>query len=142
MNDRSCQAKPISVEWLGRGLRYPVRISSSGGVATSGLDASIRESILIILGTVPGERLMRPGFGCEIQSLVYAENNLSTASLAGHYCVEALTRWEPRIEAIEVSARPSDEEPGQLEISIHYRIRNSHRTGSLVYPFYLKEKEL
>ena len=108
--------------FLGKGLRYPVIIDRGGGVATSHLDDLVRESILIILGTAPGERVMRPYFGCEIHDLLFAPNNINTAGLAAHYVVEALQKWEPRIEHVAADANPSADEPNKLLIDIRYRV--------------------
>lgn len=127
--------------FLGRGWKYPVEVDRAGGIAMSELDESIRQSILIILGTAPGERVMRPNFGCGIHDLVYAPNNLSTASLAAHFCIEALGKWEPRIEEIEAHAEPSEDEPNRLDINIKYKVRATNTTRNLVYPFYIRRSE-
>jgi phage baseplate assembly protein W len=131
----------VARNFLGRGWKYPVEIDRSGGIAVSEHDESIRQSILIILGTAPGERVMRPHFGCEIHELVFAPNNLSTASLAAHYCIEALTKWEPRIEEVEASAEPSTDNPNRLDILIKYKVRATNNTRNLVYPFYISRSE-
>src|SRR5262249_53687202 len=105
------------------------------------LDESIRQSILIVLGTAPGERVMRPNFGCGIHDLVYAPNNLSTASLAAHFCIEALGKWEPRIEEIEAHAEASDDDENRIDITIKYKVRATNTSRNLVYPFYIRRSE-
>ena len=80
-------------------------IDRNGGMANSALDDLVRESILIILGTAPGEWVMRPT-GCDIHELLFAPNNVNTAGLAAHYVVEALEKWEPRIEDVTADALP------------------------------------
>lgn len=127
--------------FLGKGWKYPVELDRGGGIATSELDESIRQSIHIILGTAPGERVMRPSFGCSIHDLVYAPNNLNTATLAAHFCVEALGKWEPRIEEIEASAEPSDDEQNRLDIHIKYKVRATNNSRNLVYPFYIRRSD-
>ena len=127
--------------FLGKGWKYPVEVDRAGGIATSELDESVRQSIHIILGTAPGERVMRPSFGCHIHDLIYAPNNLNTASLAAHYCVEALTKWEPRIEEIEAEADPSDDDPNRLDIVIKYKVRATNSSRNLVYPFYIRRSD-
>ena len=72
---------------LGKGWRFPVDINRNGTVAMSADEDLIRESIIIILGTAPGERVMRPNFGCEIHDLLFAPNNITTAGLASHFVV-------------------------------------------------------
>lgn len=131
----------MSRSYLGKGWKFPVDLDRSGGIAMSELDASIRDSIFVILGTAPGERVMRPHFGCDIHELVYAPNNLNTASLAAHFCVESLSKWEPRIDEIEAEAAPSLEHPNRLDIHIRYRVRSSNSPRNLVYPFYIARSD-
>jgi len=131
----------VARNFLGRGWKYPVEVDRAGGIAMSELDESIRQSMLIILGTAPGERVMRPNFGCSIHDLVYAPNNLNTASLAAHYCIEALGKWEPRIEEVEARAEPYDDEPNRLDINIKYKVRATNTSRNLVYPFYIRRSD-
>jgi phage baseplate assembly protein W len=116
-------------------------VDRSGGIAQSENDEAIRQSILIILGTAPGERVMRPNFGCSIHDLVYAPNNMNTASLAAHFCVEALSKWEPRIEEIEASAEASTVDANRLDINIKYKVRATNSSRNLVYPFYIRRSD-
>jgi uncharacterized protein len=125
-------------DFLGRGWRFPVAVSRTGGIATSSASENIRESIFIILGTAPGERIQRPDFGCDIHELVFAPNNAATAALAEYYCEEALAKWEPRIRNVEVVANPASGHPNRLDIRINYVVRGINRPGNLVYPFYLR----
>jgi phage baseplate assembly protein W len=131
----------VARNFLGKGWKYPVEVDRAGGIATSELDESIRQSIHIILGTAPGERVMRPAFGCSIHDLVYAPNNLNTASLAAHFCIEALTKWEPRIEEVEATADPADDNPNRLDITIKYKVRATNNSRNLVYPFYIRRSD-
>lgn len=129
---------PRRREFLGRGWRFPVAINRTGGVSTSAQEENIRESIFVILGTAPGERIKRPHFGCDIHELVFAPNNSNTAGLAVHYCKQALRKWEPRIENIEVATRSVPEEPSRLDLHVSYVVRATNQPGNLVYPFYLQ----
>jgi len=127
--------------FLGKGWRFPVDINRNGTLAMSADEDLIRESIIIILGTAPGERVMRPTFGCEIHDLLFAPNNTTTAGLAAHYVVEALRKWEPRIENIEADADPSPDQPNKLLINISYTVRATNNRHNFVYPFYLRRSE-
>lgn len=127
--------------FLGKGWKYPVELDRSGGVAFSEHEESIRQSIFIILGTAPGERVMRAGFGCEIHELLYSPNTQATASLAAHYCQEALNKWEPRIKDVQVDAEPSRDEPNRLDVVIRYRVRSTNVVRNFVYPFYLRKSD-
>ncbi|NEO25434.1 MAG: GPW/gp25 family protein, partial [Kamptonema sp. SIO4C4] len=99
-------------------------------------ETNIEESICIILGTKRGERVYRPNFGSRLSELVFAPMNSHTLLLARIYVEEALTQWEPRITVEGVYTEP-DPVRGCLKIMINYRIKESHDSRSLVYPFYL-----
>lgn len=128
-------------EYLGRGWRFPVAVSLTGGLATSSLEESVRQSIFVLLGTAPGERLMRPHFGCRIHELVFAPNTPITAGLAEYYVKEAILKFEPRVQAVAVTARPSADANNKLDIQISYTLRDSNHERNLVYPFYLQGPE-
>ena len=83
---------------MGTGWSYPLRTDGRGGIALSRHENDIEESIRLILSTAKGERRMRPNFGCDIHTLIFAPNNATTWGLAAHYVEEALGWWEPRIE--------------------------------------------
>jgi len=105
-----------------------LRLSPSGGISLVQEEASVRQAILLLLSTVPGERVMRPDYGCELHRLVFAPNDDTTAGLAIHYVRRALARWEPRIDLLDVDANRSAEEPFRLDISLEYRVRTTQRT--------------
>jgi hypothetical protein len=128
-------------EFLGKGWRFPVAINLTGGISSSAYEENVRESIFIVLGTAPGERLMRPEFGCRIHDLMFSPNNYVTAALAVHYCEEALLKFEPRIRNVQVTANPSTTEPNRLDIRIAYSVGDSNDRRNLVYPFYLRQPD-
>lgn len=123
-------------DFLGVGLSFPLRVED-GKIAWSGYEESIRESIMLILGTAKGERIMRPDFGCGIQELGFSINDTSTASLTIFYIEEALKKWEPRIELMRVDADADSKDADRLNISIEYRIITTNTRYNIVYPFYL-----
>jgi uncharacterized protein len=126
--------------FLGRGWNFPLRADASGESAMVEAEEDIRQSIRIILGTNHGERVMRPGFGADLQRLVFEPINTATLALARHRVEQALITWEPRIDSItvNVSAEP---ELGRLLIDVSYRMRATNTFYNLVYPFYLLEGE-
>lgn len=128
-------------EFLGKGWRFPVAVNLTGGISTSAYEDNVRESIFVILGTAPGERLKRPKFGCRIHDLMFAPNNHVTAALAEHFCEEALLKFEPRIKNVDVTARPAPDEPNRLNIRITYTVRETNEERNLVYPFYLRQPD-
>jgi phage baseplate assembly protein W len=127
--------------FLGKGWRFPVAINLTGGLSSSQLEESVRESIFIILGTAPGERVKRPDFGCRIHDLMFDPNNGITAGRAVYYCEEALYKYEPRIRKLEVQAAPNSVEPNRLDIRITYQLTNESAKKNLVYPFYLRSPD-
>ncbi len=127
--------------FLGKGWRFPVAINLTGGIASSSLEENIRDSIFIILGTAPGERVQRPDFGCRIHDLMFEPNNYATSARAEYYCEEALYKYEPRISELAVKASPNPSEPNRLDIRINYTIIGQTYPKNLVYPFYLRKPD-
>ena len=127
-------------DFYGRGISYPLKVSSTGGIAEASGVSKIDESIRIILGTQHGERQMRPTFGCNLKNLAFAPNNEATASLARYYVETGLRQWEPRIDVLEVVVQ-NDNRNGMLVINVHYRVKATQDVRSLVYPFYLEASQ-
>src|SRR4051812_4557380 len=128
-------------EFLGKGFRFPVSINLNGGVSSSALEENVRQSIFIILGTAPGERIRRPDFGCRIHDLMFAPNNPITAARAEIYCEEAIYKYEPRISSLSVRARPNPAHPNRLDLNIEFTIAEHNNKRNLVFPFYLKDPD-
>jgi hypothetical protein len=130
--------------FLGVGWRFPVQVVTDGDgkerIAVSKYVQSVEESIRIILGTARGERVMRPDFGANLNRLIFSPNNTSTAGLAIFYVQEALTKWEPRIELLDVDAEQDGNDANTLLITVDYRIVSTNTEHNLVYPFYLGSK--
>lgn len=107
--------------------------TATGKVAMVDGDASIRQAIMLLLSTVPGERLMRPAYGSNLHRLLFAINDQTTAGLAIHYVRQALEQWEPRIEVIDIDAEADPDLAEQLNIELTYRVRASLGTDTLTY---------
>ncbi len=130
----------INADFLGKGWKFPFTVKN-GRIASAAEEDSIKESILIILGTAKGERLMRPGFGSGLYNLVFAPNNTSTATMVEFYVKEALLEWEPRIEVLKVDVSSDANSGNKLEITINYLVKSTNTKENLVYPFYLEGKK-
>ena len=125
--------------FLGCGWAFPVVAARDGGIAFVSGEVSIEQGLNIVLGTSPGERVMRPEFGCGIWELVMEPN---TAQLHGRLQTrvrQALTRWEPRIDVLDVQVTAPPEQKNVLLIRIDYRVRSNNAAYNLVYPFFLQE---
>ena len=107
----------------------------------SSYEKSVEESIRIILGTTPGERVMQPEFGCRINDILFSSNSGKTISLATHYIEEALVRWEPRIIVKAITGEEDPYNENLVNIKIEYEIRSVNTFFNMVYPFYLERGE-
>jgi phage baseplate assembly protein W len=128
----------IADQWLGTGLRFPLRPDpATGNLETVDGMNRIRQSIEQILYTEPGERIVLPGFGCGLRRYVMEPNSLTTRTAMGQDIETALTTWEPRIRLDAVAVTP-DDDPTVLWIEISYVRLSDLRPDNLVYPFYLR----
>jgi phage baseplate assembly protein W len=114
---------------------------TTGSTSTVDGDESVRQAILLLLTTRPGERLMRPEYGSHLHRLVFGPNDHTAAGLAIHYVRRALTRWEPRVEIVELDAEADPDRPTQLSISLTYRVRASLAVGTLDYALDLADPQ-
>jgi len=127
-------------DFLGRGWSMPVELDPRTGlVASVAYEEDIRQSILIILETAPGERVMRPNFGCGIHELVFAAIDTTAIQRIRSVVDEALRRCEARIEVLNINVDETATLDGQLIVEIEYRIRKTNQLGNLVFPFYFRE---
>lgn len=109
--------------FLGIGWSFPVEVSRSGEILLAEHEISIEQSIRIILETSRGERVMRPDFGCGLQDMVFAINNSATRGIVASEVRDALLKWEPRIDVIDVEANASGTQGEVLLINIEYKVR-------------------
>ncbi|HEY8208853.1 MAG TPA: GPW/gp25 family protein [Myxococcaceae bacterium] len=96
-----------------------------------GMEA-VRQAVLLLLSTRPGERVMRPEYGCDLHRVLFAPNDNTTAGLAKHYVQRALERWEPRITVLSVDANRSEDQPGVLEVTVDYQVRAAQRRDQVM----------
>jgi phage baseplate assembly protein W len=126
-------------DFSGQGWAFPIKPTAAGRLAFQGGEEKIRQSIWIILSTAMGERQMRPEFGVGIHDLVFEPNTAALRDLVREKVREALIRWEPRIDVIEVRVEMPPEARNHLLIRIDYRIRANNAFYNLVYPFFIDE---
>ena len=110
-----------------------LQLTPAGRIAMVDERESVRQAILLLLSTRPGERVMRPTYGCDLWRLVFSLNDLTTAGLAIHYVRQALQRWEPRIEILQLDASRGDDDAGRLDIFLEYRLRAQQTQESFRY---------
>ncbi len=129
----------VKRDFLGTGWKFPIRVNANGGLSYSSAEQDIQESIWIILGTSPGERQMRPRFGCGIHDLVFSPNEPRARGVSAQHVRQALTEYEARIDLVDIRVDAAPDEPNKMLIRIDYRIRSTNAFHNLVYPFYIQE---
>ena len=128
-------------EILGSGVAFPLQVDRRGGIALARDETDIDQAILLILGTAPGERPMRPEFGCGVHDFVFDTIDAGTVARMETEIRAALDRWEPRVEVTDVQFDLDGTERGELVIDITYRVRATNHVRNLVYPFYVIPEE-
>lgn len=124
-------------DFIGRGWSFPVQMNTRGGILlNSGVD-EINASLRMIIGTAPGERVMRPAFGCRIWDLLFQSIDANTLGQIEVAVREAIQQWEPRIDLVEVNPVPDPEHDGLVNVEISYVMRPTNDTRNLVFPFYV-----
>jgi phage baseplate assembly protein W len=100
-----------------------LRLTTAGRLATVIEEASVRQAVLLLLSTRPGERVNRPDYGCHLFRLAFGPADDTTAGLAIHYVARALDRWERRITVLALDAARAPDDPSLLEVRLRYRVR-------------------
>jgi len=127
----------FSGDFIGAGWAFPLATDATGGIALVAREREIEEAIRLILTTAPGERPMRPEFGCRVHDHVFAPINASTAGAIAQDVRYALEQWEPRIDLRDVLVSFDRAEAGTLYIDIRYAVGSSNDPRNLVFPFYM-----
>jgi phage baseplate assembly protein W len=124
-------------DFIGAGWAFPVSTDATGSIALVVREREIEQAIWLILGTSPGERPMRPEFGCRISDYIFAAADVGTAGMLAYEVRRALDRWEPRIDVVDVSVTFDQVDLGRLYIHVQYVIRATNDPRNLVFPFYV-----
>jgi phage baseplate assembly protein W len=119
-----------------------IRVSTTGGIEMAVDRSAVRQSVLLLLSTRPGERVMRPEYGCDLHRLIFLPNDNTSAGLAIHYVRQALERWEPRIYQIRVNAGRNPDVESRLDIEVQYRVRATQRPERVAYSINLTGEAL
>ncbi len=144
-------AAPVEKNWLtikglqlmsfekliGKGWAFPIHLDERNHVALTNIDTEISQAIYIILSTYPGERVMRPEFGCRIHDYVFAPADHATCAAVEAEVRRALQMWEPRIRLTAVLAVPDQKADGMLMVEIKYELKTTRDPRALIFPFYL-----
>jgi phage baseplate assembly protein W len=127
----------MTEEFIGRGWAFPLRTDATGGIALVSREREVEEAIRLILGTTPGERPMRPEFGCRIHDYIFGLADGTTANEITVEVKRALARWEPRIDVEDVVVSFDALDQTLLYIDVRYSLRRTNDRRNLVFPFYV-----
>jgi uncharacterized protein len=124
---------------LGSGLAFPLGVDDRGRIALAREEIDVEQAIRIILSTAPGERPMRPEFGCAVHDCVFERIDADTLARIDQAVRFALDRWEPRIDIEDIGFETRSE--GELLVHLRYRLRATNDVRNLVFPFYVVPAE-
>lgn len=128
-------------EILGTGISFPLQVDHRGGLALARNELDVEQAIWLILSTAPGERPMRPEFGCSAHDHVFDRIDAETIGHIEREIRVALDRWEPRVRVSSIEFDLSDADAGRLLVELAYEVRATNDIRNLVYPFYIVPAE-
>ncbi|WP_405497606.1 GPW/gp25 family protein [Streptomyces sp. NBC_00096] len=128
-------------DFIGAGWAFPMGVGATGGIALVRRETELEQAMKIILSTYPGERPMRPGFGCRLRDYVFQDTGFQTMAMLSEEVRTALVSWEPRIDVHSVRAAPAPDEPSLVHIDIVYAVKATNDFRNLVFPFYTIPEE-
>ena len=127
--------------FIGRGFSWPIEVDHRGAIRLTQGPADLDRSIRVILLTAPGERVMRPQFGCRIWDLLFEPVTPNLLGLIAEAVRDALAQWEPRVAVEDVQPEQYDDDGGLVRIHIRYHVKATNDRRNLVYPFYVIPRE-
>jgi len=130
-----------AADFVGRGFAWPFGVDHTGSIAMTGGAGDVEDAMRVVLLTAPGERLMRPAFGCRIWDLLFEPITPNLVGLVRQAVRDALAQWEPRVDVEDVRPLQDSSESGLLHIEIDYRVRSTNDRRNLVFPFYVIPRE-
>ncbi len=126
--------------FLGRGWQFPPAFQEqTATVSMAVAEEDIQQSLYLLLSTTPGERFLRPRYGCDLMSLVFERYTPATRNRIVDLITMAILWYEPRITLETIDVRQRDALDGLVEIYLEYTVRKTNTRSNMVYPFYLKE---
>ncbi|MBV8928425.1 MAG: GPW/gp25 family protein [Mycobacteriaceae bacterium] len=129
------------VSFIGRGISWPMGVDHTGSLRMSEGPADLDRSIRVVIATAPGERVMRPEFGCRVWDMLFEP---VTANLLGQMAQavrDALAQWEPRATIEDVVVHQDDDDHALVHIGVQYVVKATNDKRNLVYPFYVIPRE-
>ena len=130
-----------AANFSGRGITFPMRVDQSGSISMGSGADDIDANLKVVLITAPGERVMRPQFGCRIWDLVFEPINANTLGLMAEAVKDAVSQWEPRVDLLDVVITPDSGDIGRVLIEMKFRVKATNDVRNLVHPFYVIPRE-
>jgi phage baseplate assembly protein W len=131
----------MNASFLGAGWPFPIVPDASGKLTYVAGDANVQQSLLVLLMTALNERVMRPTFGCNAPSYVFAPGSVQFLNRLQESVQDALTMWEPRVDVLSVVAEADADDPTQVMVMVDCRVRATNSPLNLVYPYSLSLAE-
>jgi len=123
--------------FVGRGFFWPMQVDHTGSIRLTDGASDIDAAMAVVLATAPGERVMRPEFGCRIWDLLFEPVTANLIGLMAQAVREALAQWEPRVEVDQVEPVPDPRDSALVQITVAYRVKATNDRRNLVFPFYV-----
>lgn len=134
---RASEPPAYDATFIGRGFSWPLEVDHTGSIRLTHGPEDLDRSIQIVLMTAPGERVMRPQFGCRIWELLFEPITPNLLGLIAEAVRDAVAQWEPRVEVTDVVPVPDPNDGGLVRVGIAYRVRTTNDRRNLVFPFYV-----
>jgi phage baseplate assembly protein W len=126
----------VGEQFIGAGWAFPMGVNHTGGIALVRRNTELQQAMRLILTTYPGERPMRPEFGSRIRDYIFGGITHETINGLTNEVRQALLRWDPRVDIIQVNVYPDPGAPSTLYIDIEYAVKSTNDKRNLVFPFY------
>jgi phage baseplate assembly protein W len=133
----SAEPARYDASFVGRGFFWPMQVDHTGSIRLTDGASDIDAAMAVVLATAPGERVMRPDFGCRIWDLLFEPVTANLIGLMAQAVREALAQWEPRVEVDRVDPVPDPADSALISITVAYRIKATNDRRNLVFPFYV-----
>ncbi len=133
----SAEPAHYDASFIGRGFYWPMQVDHTGSIRLTDGAADLDRSMAVVLATAPGERVMRPQFGCRIWDLLFEPVTPNLLGLMAQAVRDALAQWEPRVTIESVDPVPDSNDSALVVIDVTYRVKATNDRRNLVYPFYV-----
>ncbi|MBK9337293.1 MAG: GPW/gp25 family protein [Lewinellaceae bacterium] len=131
--------------FLGTGWAFPVSFDHQQGTVDMASDVpDIEQSLTILLNTRPGERVMRPDFGCALDDLLFEPVDAGIITFVKDLISKAILYYEPRVnlQNIEIVTDPAMIQEGRILIELDIVVRTTNGRFNYVYDYYKREASI